>query len=119
MKNKFLTATLCASLGLGLATMAQAREHDENNYNPQRFAQVCRGKTVGASASFAANGILWNGTCQAQFIPAKPSKALKGDEPELSSVCSTDPSSKSVNIAGQNFTGKCALAFTPPSPQHP
>lgn len=119
MKNKFLTTMLCASLGLGMATIAQAHEHQDNNYNPHKFSQVCKGKTAGAPVSFAANGALWNGTCQTQFIPTKPTKALKGNEPELSSVCSSEPSSKSVNIAGKTFIGKCALAFTPPTPQHP
>lgn len=115
MNNKLLSALFCTSLGLGMATISHANDKVAHTYNPQTNQQVCKGKTAGTAVSFAARGVIWNGTCETQFIPNKKA-ALHGDEPELFNTCSSDANAKSVTINGQTIKGKCALAFTPPRP---
>lgn len=114
MKNKIITSLVCTCLGLGISAVAQATPHN-SWYNPSTTVQKCKGKTEGTPITYAANGVIWNGTCQTQFVPSKPSQ-LKGDEPELNSICSNDSAAKSVTIAGQTYKGKCAVAFAPPRP---
>lgn len=112
MKNKILL--LCTGLGLGIANMAHAAPPAW--YNPTTIVQKCKGKADGTPISYAAHGVLWNGTCQTQFVPAK-AMTLQGDEPELNSICHSDPTANSVTINGQTYRGKCAVAFAPPRPQ--
>lgn len=115
MNNKLLATLFCTGLGLGMATLSHANDKVATTYNPQTYQHVCKGKKAGTAVSFASRGIIWNGTCETQFIPNKGGK-VEGDEPELFNTCSSDAHAKSVTINGQEIKGKCALAFTPPRP---
>lgn len=106
---------LITGLGLGLTTLVQASPTAPSWYNPAKITQVCQHKTQGTPISFAANGVLWNGTCETQFIPTKKTH-LNGEDAELSSICASNPQVNTVTIKGQVYKGKCALAFAPPRP---
>ncbi|WP_269913492.1 hypothetical protein [Acinetobacter sp. HY1485] len=115
MKNKVFA--LCVGLGLGLTGVAHAAPSEGPAwYSPTTIVQKCKGKTDGTPVSYAAHGVLWNGTCQTQFVPTK-AMSLHGDEPELNSICKSDPTATSVTVNGQAYKGKCAVAFAPPRPQ--
>lgn len=115
MNKKIFATALCLGLSFGCASLAQANDKVEKIYNSKMIQQVCKGKHMGDAVSFAARGILWNGTCQTQFIPMHP-KMIKGNENELYDTCQNDPHAKMATINGQEMKGKCALAFTPPRP---
>ena len=115
MKHNIFTAALCLGLSLGYTSLAQANDKVEKIYNPQMIQHVCKGKHAGDATSFAAHGILWNGTCEMQFIPMH-SKMVHGSENELYDTCQSDPHAKMAMVNGQELKGKCALAFTPPRP---
>jgi hypothetical protein len=115
MKTKFMLSAVLSCLFIAPIAV-QANDKVDNTYNPQKYQQVCKGKQAGAPVSFTARGILWNGTCQAQFIPSGNYKNLKGTEPELTSICKSDMASKVINIEGKEYAGKCALAYTSPAP---
>lgn len=115
MKNHILVSALLSCLFIApLAT--QANDKVGTFYNPQQFQQVCKGKSQGDAVSFASRGIIWNGNCTMQFFPSAKTTKLKGNEPELSSICQSDPASKSINIEGKDYKGKCALGYAPPAP---
>ncbi|MHA3081989.1 hypothetical protein ACX1NX_02140 [Acinetobacter sp. ANC 5383] len=114
-KNVFATA-VCLGLSLGYMSLAQANDKVEKIYNTQTIQHVCKGKHAGDAVSFAARGILWNGTCETQFIPMH-SKMIQGNENELYDACQSDPHTKMATINGHEVKGKCALAFTPPRPK--
>lgn len=114
-KNAILSSILC---GFCLAPFAAfANDKVETVYNAQKYQQVCKGKTQGAQVSFAYRGIIWNGTCEPQFFSTSKNAAIKGDEAELNSICSSDPNAKSINIQGHEIKGKCALGFMAPRPK--
>lgn len=114
MNTKVLfTAMICS---IGISSFSFANDKVESTYNAKQYQQVCKGKTEGAEVSFPYKGIIWNGTCQTQFFPTKTT-GLKGDEAELRSACSSVAATKTANIAGQNYTGKCALGYAPPMPK--
>lgn len=115
MYKKLLIAGLYSSL-LFSSTFVQANNKVEKVYDAQRYQQVCKGKKEGAAVSYIAHGIIWNGNCQTQFFPAKSNNKIRGDEPELTSICQSDPKQTNINITGLNIAGKCALGFTPPRP---
>lgn len=115
MKTKFMLSAVLSCLILA-PLYVQANDKVSNTYNPQKYQQVCKGKSLGDAVSYAAHGIIWNGTCQAQFIPSGNYKNIKGHETELTSICKSDMKSKAMNIEGKEYVGKCALAFTAPAP---
>ena len=113
-KNIFLSTMLC---GLYLASFsAFANDKVQSTYNAQKYHQVCKGKMQGAPVSFAYRGIIWNGTCETQFLPSSSKVMLKGDEAELNSICQSNPQATSINIEGKEIKGKCALGFKAPHP---
>lgn len=116
MKNGLYAAVLMC--GLGVAGSAIANDKVDTFYDAKQFERVCKGKAQGDMVSFAYKGIIWNGSCQPQFIPTQ-SKNIKGDETQLNSICRSDPTTTSINIEGQQYKGKCTLAFTPPEPPRP
>lgn len=115
MKTKFMLSAVLSCLVLAPLSL-HANDKVSNAYNPQKYQQVCKGKSKGDAVSYAARGIIWNGTCQTQFIPSGNYKNIKGNEAELTSICKSDMKSKAINIEGKEYLGKCALAFTAPTP---
>ena len=113
---KIQLLAIAALCGLGVSSMSFANDKVENAYNAKQFQSVCKGQSEGAEVTFPYRGIIWNGTCQTQFFPDN-SKDLKGNEAQLLSVCQSDPASKTVNIDGQDYKGKCALGYIAPSPK--
>mgnify|MGYP000072388913 FL=1 len=114
-KNFILSSILC---GLCLAPFAaSANDKVETVYNPQKYQQVCKGKSQGAPVSFAYRGIIWNGTCEPQFFASGKHAMIKGDEPELYNTCSSASGAASVTIGGTQVKGKCALGFMAPRPK--
>ncbi|CAM4266143.1 hypothetical protein [Acinetobacter pragensis] len=114
-KNVILSSILC---GLCLAPFAaSANDKVETVYNAQKYQQVCKGKSQGAQVSFAYRGIIWNGTCEPQFFASGKNTAIKGDEAELYTACSSASGASAVTINGAEVKGKCALGFTPPRPK--
>lgn len=114
MKTQILFATLICSFCL--SSVSLANDKVETTYDAKKYQQVCQGKTEGAEVSFAYKGIIWNGTCQSQFIPSN-SKGLTGNETQLNSTCQSDAAIKSINIEGKDYKGKCSLAFSAPTPK--
>lgn len=114
MKTQALLTTMICTLFF--TAYSQANDKVENMYDVKKFQQVCQGKSEGAEVSFAYKGIIWNGTCQPQFSPTN-TKGLTGNEAQLNSICRSDPTSKSINIEGKEYKGKCALSFSPPMPK--
>ena len=104
MNNKLLAALFCAGIGLGMTTVSHANDKVASIYNPQTYQKVCKGKSAGTPVSFAARGIMWNGTCETQFIPAKKG-SVQGDEPELFSTCASDDKAKTATLDGQEVKG--------------
>ncbi|OTG85274.1 hypothetical protein B9T31_12410 [Acinetobacter sp. ANC 4558] len=115
MKTNFLLSAVLSCFFFAPLTV-QANDKVDSTYNPQKYQQVCKGKKQGDAVSFAARGIIWNGTCQTQFIPSGNYKNIKGTEAELSSICKSDLNAKSINIEGKQYAGKCTLAYTAPAP---
>lgn len=118
MKKSILLAALCSTMAFA-ALPTQANDKVQTTYNAAKYQQVCKGKTQGADVSFAAHGIIWNGTCQVQFFPSAKTTSLSGTESELSSICTTNPDSTTINIKGVDYKGKCALGYAAISPAHP
>ena len=116
MKNSILLSTIFSTLCL-FSFNTQANDKVEHVYDAQKYQQVCKGKKEGDAVSFAFRGIIWNGSCQPQFLPAGKTANLKGDEKELNSICRSDTTAKSVNIEGKEYKGKCGLGFVPPTPR--
>lgn len=115
MKTKILFSSILC--GLFISPFATANDKVDRVYNPQKYEQVCKGKTQGAPVSFAYRGIIWNGTCEPQFIPNKAGMAnMQGTESEIYTTCNS-MGTTSANINGMQVNGKCALAFTPPRPR--
>ena len=113
-KNMLLSALL---YGLCLTSFtASANDKVQSTYDAQKYQQVCKSKSEGDPVSFAHRGIIWNGTCQAQFFSTSKAK-LTGTEAELHSVCRSDEKAKSITVEGKEIKGKCALGFAPPSPK--
>ncbi len=112
-KNIFLS-TLFTGMCLGTFTTAQANDKVERIYDGARYEQVCKGKRVGQWVSFAHRGIIWNGSCQPQFVPSN-SMYVSGNEPELYTTCNGSGYTTAM-INGRAIKGKCTLAFTPPRP---
>lgn len=115
MNKTIFSAALCLGLSIGCVSLAQANDKVEKIYNSKMIQQACKGKHTGDTASFAARGIIWNGTCEMQFIPMH-SNMIQGNENELFDTCQQDPHRKMATINGHEMKGKCALAFTPPRP---
>ncbi|TCM67017.1 hypothetical protein EC844_11058 [Acinetobacter calcoaceticus] len=113
INTKIAISLMLSLLCLGSPALAK---HTDSQLNHAKFQQVCKGKTAGSPVSFANKGVLWNGSCQAQFIPTQDT-AIKGDEKEISTICITDPQATSVEVNAKVVKGKCALAFTPPQPK--
>ena len=114
--KKFQLFAIAAFCSLGASNASFANDKVENAYNAKQFQNVCKGQSDGAEVTFPYRGIIWNGTCQVQFFPDN-SKDLKGNEEQLLSACQNDAATKSVNIDGQDYKGKCALGYVPPSPK--
>ena len=113
-KKILLPAVLC-SLCFGTFATAQANDKVQRIYDSKRYEQVCKGKRAGQWVSFAHRGIIWNGSCQTQFLPSN-SMAVMGNEPELYTACANGYTNSAM-INGRSLAGKCALAFTPPMPR--
>jgi hypothetical protein len=116
MKKSIILPVVFSCLGL-LSFGTQANDKVETIYNAQKFQQVCRGKTQGDTVSFAHKGIIWNGTCEAQFFPTVKNTKFTIDVRELANVCRADSTTKTIEIDGKEIKGKCTLGFTPPTPR--
>lgn len=116
MNKNVLLATLCLGLSFAAAPTF-ANNKVQSTYDANRYMQVCKGKKQGAAVSFAYRGIIWNGTCQPQFFPSSHNATIKGDEPELTSICKNNPGQNVINIEGKEIRGKCTLGFAPPAPK--
>lgn len=77
---------------------------------------ACKNKNIGESVSMNYRGIVWNGTCEAQFYPHPKTLSLNGKDAELNSFCSKSLGTTSVNIEGVLYQGKCMLGFLAPRP---
>ncbi|XID75455.1 hypothetical protein ACF3NA_02625 [Alkanindiges sp. WGS2144] len=99
-----------AMLGSLAVTGAQAAPMGEAfQYNTAKLQQACRGKSQGAPASVAMNGVVFNGTCEYRFIPAKTMRDI--DAMEADQACSGQAASTTATLNGAQVNGKCALAF--------
>ncbi len=115
MKTKILLSSILC--GLCVSSFANANDKVDRVYNPQKYQQVCKGKSQGTWVSFAYRGIIWNGTCEPRFFPTSNPSSLIGDEPELYNACTTASGTATATINGKQMSGKCALGFTPPHPR--
>lgn len=114
MKTQVLLTTMMCTLFF--SGFSQANDKVESTYDAKKYQQVCQGKSEGAEVSFAYKGIIWNGTCQPQFMPTN-AKGLTGNEAQLNSICRSDAATKSINIEGKDYKGKCSLGYAPPMPK--
>lgn len=116
MKIQLIAMSILSSSALTLSGISFANNSAEHVANIKVFQNACLGKNEGDDVSFPYRGIIWNGQCQMQFISSQ-NKDLKGKEQQLNSVCQFDPTTNAVNIEGEEFRGKCALAYMPPMPK--
>lgn len=114
--KKLIFSAICFGL-MSTAPMLQANDKVSQVYDAHRYQKACQNKTQGTPVSFAYRGIIWNGTCQPQFMPTDKNVRLHGNETQIYRACSSTSGMTSVQIDGQNVRGKCVLGFTPPQPR--
>lgn len=115
MKIQILSA-LCFGL-LGIISTTQANDKVSQIYDAQRYHKACQNQSQGAHVTFAHRGIIWNGTCQPQFMPTDKNIRLHGNEAPIYSACSSTTGTTTIQIDGKTVAGKCVLGFTPPQPR--
>ena len=115
--KKVVLSTLCLGL-FSISPLTAANDKVSQVYDPHRYQQVCKNKTQGQHVSFAHRGIIWNGTCQPQFMPVDRSLRLQGNEAQIYRACTSTTGTTTVQIDGRNVSGKCVLGFTPPQPRY-
>lgn len=117
-RQALLAAAMLSSMTLsGLAQAAPTTSGETFQYNASKLQQVCRGKTAGAPAILIMNGVIFNGTCEVQYLPNSKSRnsqsASSFDPAEVAQVCEGQSvnSAAKATIDGKEVAGKCALAF--------
>lgn len=111
-----LAAALLSSMALsGVAQAAPTTSGETFQYNASKLQQVCRGKTAGAPAVLIMNGVIFNGTCEVQYLPNSKQRAANSafDPAEVAQICEGQSvnSATKATIDGKEVPGKCALAF--------
>lgn len=115
MKNTSLlcAALLCTGALLSPSINAAPTTTGETfQYNPNKFQQVCRGKSAGDSVSMALNGVIFNGTCDVIFVPS--GRTVSGlDDSALVQACQGKQRNDmaSVPVNDQEIKGRCVLGF--------
>ena len=108
----YLRAVLLASAAITSSVYAAPSLSGEAfQYNASKLQHACKGKTQGSPVSIAMNRVIFNGTCEVQYMP--DSRARNFDLSQTEQVCSGQAmnSKVSATIDGKDMAGKCALAF--------
>lgn len=110
------TVILSSTAFVSMANAAPTTSGETFQYNPAKLQQVCRGKSAGAPAVLIMNGVIFNGTCEVQYLPNTRSKSMSMDDSMANSAADacagkSANSSTSVTVDGREMAGKCVLAY--------
>lgn len=113
----YLSAVLLASAALsGVANAAPTKSGETFQYNATKLQNACKGKSQGSPVSMAMNGVIFNGTCEVQYMPN--ARMANFDSTGTEQACNGQQHNAKVSatVDGTEMAGKCVLAYKNISP---
>lgn len=108
----YLSAILLGSAALtGVSNAAPVKSGETFQYNAAKLQSACKGKSQGSPVSMAMNGVIFNGTCEVQYMPN--ARMTSFDPAETAQACSGQQANAMVKatVDGKEMAGKCVLAY--------
>ena len=110
--SMYLSAVLLTSAAMtSISYAAPAKSGEAFQYNVSKLQNACKGKSQGSQVAIAMNGVIFNGTCEVQYMPN--ARGTSFDLSQTEQACSGQQHNAMVNanIDGKEMAGKCLLAF--------